>query len=77
MKLQLLVKALIIYWHLLLLLCAVEEYVGKGDIFNDCISHPEKYTERYVAVSLVKPLLTTLAFLHSHSIIHRWAAAAA
>eukprot|EP00775_Hariotina_reticulata_P006582 gene6582-6810_t len=49
----------------------VEEYVGKGDIFNDCISHPEKYTERYVAVSVVRPLLTALDFLHSHSIIHR------
>ncbi|WIA20932.1 hypothetical protein OEZ85_005274 [Tetradesmus obliquus] len=49
----------------------MEEYVGKGDIFNDCISHPEKYTERHVAVSLVKPLLKALAYLHANNIIHR------
>ncbi|KAF6262064.1 hypothetical protein COO60DRAFT_1699492 [Scenedesmus sp. NREL 46B-D3] len=49
----------------------VEEYVGKGDIFNDCISHPEKYTERHVATALVKPLLKALAYLHANNIIHR------
>jgi serine/threonine protein kinase len=58
------------------LLCscaAVEEYVGKGDIFNDCISHPEKYTEQHVAINLVKPLLKALAYLHANNIIHRYA----
>jgi serine/threonine protein kinase len=55
----------------LCLAAAVEEYVGKGDIFNDCISHPEKYTERHVAINLVKPLLKALAYLHANNIIHR------
>lgn len=53
---------------------AVEEYVGKGDILNDCISHPEKYTERHVAVYLTKPLLQALAHLHANNIIHRYLA---
>lgn len=53
--------------------CAVEEYAGKGDIFNDAISHPEKYSERYVAVTLVKPLLQVLSYLHANNIIHRYA----
>lgn len=52
-------------------LYTVEEYVGKGDILNDCISHPDKYTERHVAVSLVKPLLQALAHLHANNVIHR------
>jgi hypothetical protein len=52
---------------------AVEEYVGKGDILNDCISHPDKYTERHVAVCLAKPLLQALAHLHENNIIHRCA----
>lgn len=49
----------------------MEEYVGKGDILNDCISHPEKYTERHVGVYLAKPLLQALAHLHANNIIHR------
>jgi hypothetical protein len=49
----------------------VEEYVNKGDILNDCISHPDKYTERHVAVALAKPLLQALAHLHANNIIHR------
>lgn len=53
------------------LCCAVEEYVGKGDILNDCISHPDKYTERHVAVALAKPLLQALSHLHANNIIHR------
>lgn len=57
--------------NLLLAVTAVEEYAGKGDVFNDAISHPEKYTERYVAVTLVKPLLRVLAHLHANNIIHR------
>lgn len=52
---------------------AVEEYVGKGDILNDCISHPDKYTERHVAVCLAKPLLQALTHLHENNIIHRYA----
>lgn len=52
---------------------AVEEYVGKGDILNDCISHPDKYTERHVAVALARPLLQALAHLHANNIIHRCA----
>jgi hypothetical protein len=45
--------------------------VNKGDILNDCISHPDKYTERHVAVALAKPLLQALAHLHANNIIHR------
>jgi serine/threonine protein kinase len=54
---------------------AVEEYVGKGDIFNDCISHPEKYNERHVATALVQPLLKALAYLHANNILHRYVGA--
>lgn len=46
--------------------------MGKGDILNDVISHPEKYTEHYVAVKIVKPLLMALAFLHANNVIHRY-----
>lgn len=64
-------------WLLFPVLCpvvhAVEEYVGKGDILNDCISHPDKYTERHVAVALTRPLLQALAHLHANNIIHRCA----
>eukprot|EP00879_Flechtneria_rotunda_P028221 GHRR01030310.1.p1 GENE.GHRR01030310.1~~GHRR01030310.1.p1 ORF type:complete len:256 (+),score=66.20 GHRR01030310.1:1141-1908(+) len=58
-------------WEETDIIYVVEEYVGKGDIFNDCISHPEKYTERHVAVALVKPLLKALVYLHENNIIHR------
>jgi serine/threonine protein kinase len=50
---------------------SVEEYAGKGDVFNDAISHPDKYTEQYVACTLVAPLLAVLAHLHGHNVIHR------
>jgi serine/threonine protein kinase len=49
----------------------VEEYVNKGDVLNEAISHPDKYTERFVALNVVKPLLSVLAYMHANNIIHR------
>lgn len=50
----------------------VEEYVNKGDVLNEAISHPDKYSERFVATNVVKPLLSVLAYMHANNIIHRW-----
>jgi hypothetical protein len=49
----------------------VEEYVNKGDVLNEAISHPDKYTERFVALNVVTPLLQVLSYMHSNNIIHR------
>jgi len=49
----------------------VEEYANKGDLLNDAIRHPERYTERHVALRIVAPLLKVLTALHDNGIIHR------
>lgn len=49
----------------------MEEYAGKGDILNDAIGHPERYTERHVATKIVGPLLRGLSYLHANNIMHR------
>ena len=35
------------------------------------MSHPEKYTEAFMATRVIKPLLEVLVYLHSMSVIHR------
>jgi serine/threonine protein kinase len=35
------------------------------------MSHPEKYTEAFMATKVVKPLLDVLAYLHSANVVHR------
>lgn len=49
----------------------VEEYCGKGDSLHKSVTMPDKYTEEFVALSVVKPLLQFLAFLHDLGIVHR------
>uniref|UniRef100_A0A7S0WKQ3 Protein kinase domain-containing protein n=1 Tax=Chlamydomonas leiostraca TaxID=1034604 RepID=A0A7S0WKQ3_9CHLO len=49
----------------------VEEYASKGDVQQDSMSHPERYTEAYMAVHVVKPLLNVLVYLHGQRILHR------
>lgn len=39
------------------------------------MAHPERYTERYMALEVIKPLLNVLVYLHGQRIVHRWAAA--
>ncbi len=63
------------HWECEDIIYVVEEYAGKGDVFNDIIARPEKYTERFVALSVVKPMLQALEYLHSSNIIHRWGTA--
>lgn len=55
----------------------VEEYINKGDVLNEAISHPDKYSERFVALNVARPLLSVLAYMHANNIIHRCAGAAA
>jgi serine/threonine protein kinase len=45
--------------------------VNKGDVLNEAISHPDKYTESFVATRVAKPLLSALAYLHASNVIHR------
>lgn len=45
--------------------------MNKGDVLNEAIAHPDKYTERFVALNVVKPLLSVLAYMHANDIIHR------
>jgi serine/threonine protein kinase len=52
----------------------VEEYINKGDVLQHCIARPELYSEAYVANTILRPLLDTLAYLHGQGIIHRWVA---
>ena len=52
-------------------LCIIEEYASKGELLQDSMSHPERYTEAFVALSVIKPLLTVLVYLHEKSIVHR------
>lgn len=35
------------------------------------MSHPEKYTEAFMATKVVKPLLEVLVYLHGINIVHR------
>jgi hypothetical protein len=49
----------------------VEEYVNKGDVLNEAIAHPDKYNERFVALNVVRPLLSVLGYMHANDIIHR------
>ncbi|GIL71258.1 hypothetical protein Vretifemale_1856 [Volvox reticuliferus] len=49
----------------------VEEYAVKGDLLQDSMSHPEKYTEAFMATKVVKPLLDVLVYLHSANVVHR------
>ena len=49
----------------------MEEYVNKGDVLNEAISHPDKYSERFVALNVVKPLLAALVYMHANNVIHR------
>lgn len=35
------------------------------------MSHPERYTEKFMAVHVVKPLLSLLVYLHGQKIVHR------
>ncbi|GIL46486.1 hypothetical protein Vafri_3454 [Volvox africanus] len=49
----------------------VEEYAVKGDLLQDSMSHPEKYTEAFMATKVIKPLLDVLAYLHSANVVHR------
>lgn len=35
------------------------------------MSHPDRYTEQFMAVSVVQPLLGALAYLHDQKITHR------
>lgn len=48
-----------------------QEYVNKGDVLHDAIKYPEKYTERHVALAVVRPLLQALAYMHANNVIHR------
>ena len=50
---------------------AVEEYVGRGDVLNDAVRHPERYSERHVAAAIAGPLLRVLAYLHAANVVHR------
>ncbi|KXZ51578.1 hypothetical protein GPECTOR_12g541 [Gonium pectorale] len=49
----------------------VEEYAIKGDLLQDSMSHPEKYTESFMATKVVKPLLEVLVYLHGLNVVHR------
>jgi serine/threonine protein kinase len=49
----------------------VEEYSNKGDILHDMLTYSARYSEAFVAVRVVEPLLQALAYLHEHHIIHR------
>ncbi|GLC37330.1 hypothetical protein PLESTM_000569200 [Pleodorina starrii] len=49
----------------------VEEYAVKGDLLQDSMSHPEKYTESFMATKVVKPLLDVLVYLHGAHVVHR------
>ncbi|KAG2448738.1 hypothetical protein HYH02_006092 [Chlamydomonas schloesseri] len=49
----------------------VEEYATKGDLLQDSMSHPEKYTEAFMATKVVKPLLEVLVYLHNINVVHR------
>ncbi|EFJ44233.1 hypothetical protein VOLCADRAFT_44254, partial [Volvox carteri f. nagariensis] len=49
----------------------VEEYAVKGDLLQDSLSHPEKYSEAFMATKVVKPLLDVLAYLHAANVVHR------
>ncbi|GFR45653.1 hypothetical protein Agub_g7064 [Astrephomene gubernaculifera] len=49
----------------------VEEYAMKGDLLQDSMSHPEKYTEAFMATKVVKPLLEVLVYLHGMDVVHR------
>ncbi|KAG2498335.1 hypothetical protein HYH03_003595 [Edaphochlamys debaryana] len=49
----------------------VEEYATKGDLLQDSMSHPEKYTEAFMATKVVKPLLEVLSYLHNINVVHR------
>jgi hypothetical protein len=53
----------------------IEEYSNKGDILHDMLTYPARYSEAFVAVRVVEPLLQALAYLHEHHVIHRCAAA--
>lgn len=35
------------------------------------MSHPEKYTELFMATKVVKPLLEVLVYLHNINVVHR------
>ncbi|KAG2432988.1 hypothetical protein HXX76_008716 [Chlamydomonas incerta] len=49
----------------------VEEYATKGDLLQDSMSHPEKYSELFMATKVVKPLLEVLVYLHNINVVHR------
>ena len=38
---------------------------------QESMSHPDRYTEQFMAVSVVQPLLGALAYLHDQKITHR------
>lgn len=35
------------------------------------MSHPEKYTEAFMATKVVKPLLDVLVYLHGINVVHQ------
>ena len=49
----------------------VEEYVIRGDILQDSMSYPERYTEKFLVTKVIQPLLTVLEYLHEQQIMHR------
>lgn len=49
----------------------VEEYCGKGDALHTSVTTPDKYSEQFVALRIVVPLLEVLDFLHQQGIAHR------
>ncbi|KAG1680634.1 hypothetical protein FOA52_015083 [Chlamydomonas sp. UWO 241] len=49
----------------------VEDYIIRGDLLSDSMSHPERYTEMFTARFVVEPLLRVLCYLHGEGVIHR------
>ncbi|GAX84166.1 hypothetical protein CEUSTIGMA_g11589.t1 [Chlamydomonas eustigma] len=49
----------------------VEEYAYGGDLLQDRLTHPERYSEAFVAKTVVLPLLRVLRHMHENRIVHR------
>jgi serine/threonine protein kinase len=49
----------------------IEEYAYGGDLLQDHMTHPERYSEAFVVKTVVLPLLKVLCHMHDNRIVHR------
>eukprot|EP00798_Chlamydomonas_sp_ICE-L_P002231 gene2231-33713_t len=49
----------------------VEEYAIKGDLQSDFLSCGDQYTEAFIALKVIKPLLDVLVYLNEANVVHR------